>query len=120
MIQFNGFYFQASEVESVEARPCSTGDGYKAQLTVNMKSGKSYGLRYKDEAERNRVQKWLVADIDRELGKERERTDWYLGQLWDNVRRMDKRQLKIWRQLRDLLKLSEDAESETEDAESDV
>ena len=111
MIHFDAYYFVAAEVESVEARDY-TDRTHPYVLTVNMKSGKSYGLQYKDKSARDSRQRRLITEIDRELRAEAERIDNRLYRVEDSLRRLDKRQLKIWRQLRALLSLPAESEDE--------
>lgn len=104
MIAWSKYYrFPAEEVSCVEASPDSNQAQYPYKLTVHLKGGKSYSVSYADEKSRNKD----MDNISRQVAAAR-RSDYELlyNQVYllrDALSRVDKRQLRIWRQLRDLL-----------------
>ena len=106
MIDFEGYYsFPADQVESVEIgtrndAPCPY------ILSVNMKSGKTLSVNYKNKADRDRQKQLLVNRISTELRSDYERLYNKLYLIEDCMKRVDKRQLRIWRQLKTLLHLT--------------
>lgn len=106
MIDFDGYFsFPADQVESVEigTRNDTT---HPHILTVNMKSGKTHSVSYKNKADRDRQKQLLVNRISSELRSDYERLYNKLYLIEDCMKRVDKRQLRIWRQLKTLLHLS--------------
>ena len=76
---------------------------YPYQLIVHFKSSKSYTISYATADARDSAIKDLVRQIERERNADIEKIISLLYQLRSNTERLDKRQLRIWRQLRDLL-----------------
>lgn len=80
-------------------------------LTVYLKSGKSFSVSYMDKQSRRAAMLDLSRQIDSEKRRDAERIHNALYILRDSVNRIDKRQLRIWRQLRDLLGLNMEEEN---------
>lgn len=103
------FYFNAEDVEYIETIDSTSGD-HPYRLTVHLKSGNAPSVSYRDSKSRDSERNNLVRLVNR---ARREDTDRILNQLTlleDTVKRIDRRQLKIWRQLKALLDLSVEEE----------
>ena len=107
MIEFETYYsFDTEQVEYI-AKEIGSGD-YPFALAVYLKSGKKLCVTYKTLEERNRAKDILVNRIERAAYNENHQ---YINQLYlleNAVNRIDKRQLRIWRQLKALLQLKEE------------
>lgn len=104
MIELNGNYITASDISYVTVGTGGTMD-YPYNLTVHLKSGNKVGVNYRDEVSRNRDRAKLVNQIDSELRRDSEQIQYQLNLIRDTARRIDKRQLRIWQQLKALLNL---------------
>lgn len=112
MIDFEGYYlFPADQVEWVDSGIDMAKD-HPYSLVVYLKSGKSFTVRYIDKAVRDRARGFLRNQIDRELRHENKQILNKLYLLHDIVQRIDKRQLRIWRQLKQLLNLPQKIDDE--------
>ena len=103
MVVWSEYYrFSAEEVESVETSEGNIGS-HPFKLTVNFKSGRRLSVNYPDMASR----KAAFVDISRQIDSEKRRDyEKILNALYilkDSVNRIDKRQLRIWKQLNELL-----------------
>lgn len=110
MLEFNGQYFASDQVDMIE---CSVNGGnkdYPFALSVCLRSGRKYTVIYQDEKARARAAERLARCIDNEKKDTLEKVFWKLRELEYGVNRVDKRQLRIWRQLKKLLSISEDGE----------
>ena len=94
------FHFNAEDVEYIEATE------YPYRLTVHLKSGNAPSVSYQDSKSRDTARNELVRLVDR---VRREDTEKILNQLtllnYSNER-IERRQLRIWRQLKALLGIS--------------
>lgn len=116
MIEFNGNYIVASDISYVTVS--TSGMDYPYNLTVHLKSGNKIGVNYRHEADRNRDRGKLVNQIDSDLRRDSEQIQYQLYLIRDTARRIDKRQLRIWQQLKALLNLKgETAPEGNEDME---
>ena len=102
MIEFNGNFIAAEEISFIEAAE-STNPQYPYKLTVWMRSGKSLAVVYRDKGARDQQRGRLALQIDRERHAHEEKQELYLYRIEEVVRRMDKRQLKIWKMVNELL-----------------
>ena len=103
MIAFDSFYrFSASEVEYIEAVNATSGD-HPYRLTVHFKSGQSCSVSYADKKSRDSDRDRIVREIEHEIRCDAERTLNMITLVKYAVERIDKRQLRIWRQLKALL-----------------
>lgn len=103
MVDFEGYYsFPAEQVECVRAS-ASDSEEYPYRLTAFLKSGRELSMNYKTKEARDNAKRLLCADIARELGQGGVDIRNKLFLLSDTLRRMDQRQLRIWRQLKQLL-----------------
>lgn len=114
MVEFNGNYVSASDVSYVTAGRSGRLE-YPHNLTVRLKNGQSLGVDYATEASRNRDREKLIRQIDSELRRDSEKIQSQLFVLQDTIRRIDKRQLRIWRQLKALLDLNDKAAEDVEE-----
>lgn len=103
MITWSDYYrFAAQEVEAIGTNE-NTGSSHPYVLTVYLKSGNKFSVSYADEASRRAAMGELVRQIDREKNQIENEIRNKLYLVLDSVNRIDKRQLRIWRQLRNLL-----------------
>ena len=110
MLEFNGQFFASDQVDMIECSVNGGNEEYPFALSVCLRSGRTYTVIYKDEKARARAAERLARCIDNEQKDTMEKIFWKLRDLEYGVNRMDKRQLKIWRQLKKLLALGEDSE----------
>ena len=104
MVSLNKCYhFSASEIEYIEISTTSGGFPYK--ITVHLKSGAQVSVGYRTEDDRNFDRDILVRQIDYEQKRDYEilRNEMHL--LKCDVKTLNHRHLRIWKQLRDLLKI---------------
>lgn len=113
MIIWNEYYrFAAKEVEAIGTSE-RTSSTHPYVLTVYLKSGNKFAVSYADEVSRRNEASNLSRQIDMELKRDSETIIKTLFLLLDTTKRIDKRQLRIWKQLKDLLGLKmEDSENE--------
>ncbi len=95
-------HFSAESVEYITTSDNGI-ENYRYQLTVRFKSDNSYTISYATADARDSAMKDIVRQIERERNADIEKIISLLYQLRSNTERLDKRQLRIWRQLRDLL-----------------
>lgn len=97
------WHFTVSEIEYVEV---STVEGkYPYRLTVHLKSGASPSVNYNDEKNRNDARENLILQIEHERRDNYEKLYNAVSLLRYDVKTINGRQLRIWRQLRNLLNL---------------
>ena len=96
------YRFPAESVEAIGTSDENTGT-HPYILTVYLKSGKTLSVSYTDKQSRKAAMFDLSRQIDSEKRRDTEKIHNSLDILKDAVSRIDKRQLRIWRQLRDLL-----------------
>lgn len=103
MVVWSNYYrFSAEEVEALGM--FDGGDGsHPYQLTVYFKSGNNLSINYADIKSRKEAMLDLGRQIDREKKQDTEKIHHYLYILKDSINRIDKRQLRIWQQLKALL-----------------
>lgn len=105
MINFDTYYsFAAYQVEYISAE--SGSDIHPYALAVYLKSGKRLCVNYKSRKDRDNAKQLMVNRIESELRRDREQILNRLYLIDDAVKRIDKRQLRVWRQLKALLHLS--------------
>ena len=106
MIVWSDYYrFSAEEVEAIGITD-NTGGSHPFVLVVYLKSGNKFSISYVDKKSRQAAMTDLCRQIDGEKRRDAEKIHNKLFLLQDSVSRIDKRQLRIWRQLRDLLGLN--------------
>lgn len=100
MVEIGKLYsFSAREIECIEAQ--NTNGQFR--LTVHMKSGKSYSANYASEAARDAAQAGIIRQFDRDISEVDQKILNRLYLIQSTVERTDKRQLRIWRQLKALI-----------------
>ena len=110
MVVWSEYYrFSAEEVESIETSEGNIGS-HPFKLTVNFKSGRSLSINYADMASRKSALVDISRQIDSEKRRDYEKIHNALYILKDAVNRIDRRQLRIWRQLKDLLGVAVEGE----------
>ena len=103
MVVWSEYYrFSAEEVESLGITDSGIGS-HPFRLTVYFKSGNKLAINYGDMRSRKEAMLDLSRQIDREKMQDTERIHNALYLLQDSTRRIDKRQLRIWKQLKTLL-----------------
>ena len=111
MVVWSDYYrFSAEDVEGIGISQNNSGT-YPYALTVYLKSGNKFTVNYADKQSQRASMLDLSRQIDSERRRDREHLQNSLYLLRDSVNRIDKRQLRIWRQLRDLLGLKTDDEN---------
>lgn len=111
MISLGTYYhFAASEIEFVEVSTVNA--EYPYTLTVHLKSGACRSINYKDEKKRNYARDNLIRQIEHERRNDYERLYNAVSLLSHDVKTINGRQLRIWRQLRDLLNLKIEEEKQ--------
>lgn len=104
MIVWSKYYrFPAEEVSCVEATSNNGETKFPYKLTVYLKSGTSFAVSYADEKSRSKDMDSIVRQVDIARRNDYEKLYNQIYLLRDTISRIDKRQLRIWRQLRDLL-----------------
>lgn len=100
MVEIGRVYsLSAREIECIEA--LNTNGRFR--LTVHTKSGKSYSVDYSTEAARNTAHAGAVRQFERDVLETEQKILNRLYLIQGTVERTDKRQLRIWRQLKALL-----------------
>ena len=105
------YRFSAEDVEALGVDDKTSGT-HQYMLTVYLKSGRSFSVSYKDKQSRRAAMLDISRQIDSERRRDAEKIHNALYILLDSVKRIDKRQLRIWRQLRDLLGLNVEEEND--------
>lgn len=106
MISLGSYYnFSAKDVEFVSCEKSNL-DGFPFSLAVYLKSGKKISVSYADSKDRDNEKNRIVRQIENERRADFDRIHNSLLLLKYAVERIDRRQLKIWRQLKALLGVS--------------
>lgn len=112
MVQWGEFYrFSAEEVESIGVSETENRT-HPYMLTVYFKSGHKLSVSYEAEKHRKAAMIYLARQIDSEKRRDAEKIHIALSLLQGGVNRMEKRQLRIWRQLKELLGIKTEEEIE--------
>ena len=102
MIDFEGIYsVDAERVEFISMRS-GTGEAPYG-LFLTMRSGKELGLWYRTEFSRKQGKERIVREIECDRRREELDIQERLTEIMRVVERTEKRQLRIWRQLKELL-----------------
>jgi hypothetical protein len=103
MVVWNNYYrFSAEEVEAIGTSDSGYGS-HPYMLTVYFKSGNKLSVSYADIGSRKEAMIDLSRQIDREKRQDAEKMLLNLYLIKDATNRIDKRQLRIWKQLKTLL-----------------
>lgn len=109
MVEIGKLYsFSAREIECIEALNTNG----KFRLTIHTKSGKSYSVDYVMESARDIAQAGIIRQFDRDVLDVEQRILNRLYLIQTVVERIDKRQPRIWRQLKALLGIKMEDESD--------
>lgn len=101
------FHFNAEDVEYIEAIDSTSGE-YPYRLTVHLKSGNAPSVSYQDSKSRDTARNEMVRLIDQVRHEDTEKILNQLTLLNYSIRTIDRRQLRIWRQLKVLLGVTVD------------
>lgn len=105
MIEFDRHYY-INETDVVGILKLEEAGEYPFHLKVRTRDGKEYGVCYQGKAERDREAKKIAQQVERSA-YDRDRTlESIYNRLYlmdDRLRRVDKRGLRIWQQLKALL-----------------
>lgn len=105
MVRFDEYYyFDANEIAFVR-KTTASGAEHPYRIFVGIKGGQEYGVNYANEKARNDAYNRLVRDIEQERRQPIEQLRWKLEMINITLKTLDKRQMKIWRQLKELLGL---------------
>jgi len=105
MIDFGNYYnFPADQVAYIENHKVP-GD-YPFELAVILKTGNRLAVCYKRKESCDTAKRVLITNIQRELRADTEKTHNMLYLIEDCAKRIDKRQLRIWQQLKALLHIT--------------
>ena len=106
MVAWSDYYrFSAEEVEAIGTSDSGCGS-HPYMMTVYFKSGNKLSISYGDMKSRKAAMIDLSRQIDREKIEGIEKIHHKLYLLEDATNRIDKRQLRIWKQLKALLGVS--------------
>ena len=119
MIEFRGNYITASQIDCIYCDKNKSND-FPFRLTVIMRNGSRVGVSYKQERDRDAEKARIARSVEFELRQDYEKMLNRLYLINDAVKRIDRRQLQIWRQLKRLLDVEEEEaeaalEARTED-----
>ena len=108
MVNFAGYYhIAATEIAVISTREREEAD-FPYVLSVTLKSGKEFSVSWKKKSDRDAEHRNILVQTDRELRQDYEKIYNHLYLLRDGISRVDKRQVRIWRQLRELLSLKDE------------
>lgn len=114
MVAWSDYYrLSAEEVEAIRIED-SASNTHPYKLTVYLKSGNILSVNYADKQSRKVAMIDLSRQIDSEKRRDTEKIHNSLYILRDSVNRIDKRQLRIWRQLKALLGVKAEGELDGE------
>lgn len=106
MIEFDSYYFIAEEDVEAIIKSDSGQEDFPFRLTVRVKNGREYSVSFKRKTDRDRIAKQFAQQVERSIsGRDRTLESIYnrLYLMDDRLRRVDKRGLRIWQQLKALL-----------------
>lgn len=107
MIDFEGYYLVSAE--QIEYINTDEGAGWY-NLNVHLLAGRVLTVRYRTKMARDEGRQKLHRQIESERRQDAENIQNRLYLIEQAVKGVDKRQYKIWRQLKILLKLGQDDE----------
>ena len=109
MICFGLYYhFSGEDVEYISLT--NVGVEYPYKLMVFLRSGRSFSVSYKIQKDAEKERDRLVHSVDTERNAQSQRVLSKLQLLDYSMRTIDRRQLRIWRQLKALLGVTVDEE----------
>ena len=105
MIDFEGYYTVAVEqIEYIDMNDKGTGDCPYC-LNIHLLSGRVLSVCYRTAMARTTARNKLQQQIEAERRRDSDQIIARLSLIRDGVERVDKRQFRIWKQLKELLKL---------------
>lgn len=108
MIDFEGYYTVAVEqIEYIDMNEKGTGDCPYC-LNIHLLSGRVLSVCYRTAMARTTARNKLCGQIETERRRDSETIINRLYLIKDALERVDKRQFRIWKQLKELLKLEPD------------
>lgn len=103
MVDFGGDYsIVADQIESIYTSE-GLDEEYPYNLRVRMKSGQEHGYKYKTKEARSSAKRRLINAVECELRRRDADISNRLFFIDDKLKRMDGRQLRIWRLLKELV-----------------
>ena len=109
MICFGSYYhFSGEDVEYISLT--NVGGEYPYKLMVFLRSGRCFSVSYKIPKDAEKERDRLVHSVDTERNAQSQRVLSKLQLLDYSMRTIDRRQLRIWRQLKALLGVTVDEE----------
>lgn len=103
MVTWSEYYrFSAENVEALAVTDNTSGT-HPYVLTVHFKSGNKLAVSYTDKSSRKVAMLDLSRQIDSEKRRDAEKIQNALFLLQGSANRIEKRQLRIWKQLKELL-----------------
>lgn len=107
MVEFGGRYYidpaQVEYISTADREGAIVADSHPYDLTVHLLSGKSLGLCYPTKVARDNEKRKLVNAIQRKETDHEELVLHKLLLLQSDVTKIEKRQLRVWQQLKKLL-----------------
>lgn len=107
MVEFGGRYYidmtQVEYISTADPQGAIIEVSHPYDLTVHLLSGKSLGLCYPTKVARDNERRRLITAIQRERTNYEETMLCKLRLIQNDVSRIDKRQLRVWQQLKKLL-----------------
>lgn len=114
MISWDNYYkFAAKEVEVIGISDNTSGT-HPYVMTVYLKSGNKISISYQNPQKRKTEMLNLSRQIEMECNREGADLRAELFTIKGTVNRMDKRQIRVWKLLKDLLKVKGDEVPEVE------
>ena len=106
MIEISAFYFiQEEDVEAIIKKE-NLSQEFPFSLTIQLRSGREYSVSYQSKTSRDSSARQYAQQVERNV-RNRDRTiEEIFNRLYlmdDRLRRVDKRGLRIWQQLKTLL-----------------
>lgn len=112
MVEFGGRYYidpaQVEYISTADPQGAIIEDSHPYDLTVHLLSGKTLSLCYSTKAMRDAERKKLVSDTQNTQSDNSETVLYKLRLLQADVSRIDKRQIRIWQQLKKLLGIQDE------------
>ncbi len=109
MIEFDEYYAIAADEVAMIGTSETAGATHPYTLSVTLKNGKTVSVNFENKQARDIERRKLLTQISREQRQDYERIYNKLYLVEDAVRRIDKRQLRIWRILSKLLPVKEES-----------
>ena len=103
MIDFGGYYLvPVEQIEYIDASSSEDGTGWH-NLNAHLLSGRVLTIKYRSKTARDEGWRKLYTEIEAERRRSSDEIIARLSLIRDGVERVDKRQFRIWKQLKTLL-----------------